>query len=147
VLLFLDFDGVLRHRETAPYRLEPDRLNAFEDAVRLIPEAEIVITSTWREVMPLAKLRGLFAEDLQARIIGVTPFAWAQDGHYRHREVLAFLKRHGLLERPWIGIGDDWAHYPAGCELLLIDPSRGFDREAGRRLVLAARRLLASNPA
>jgi hypothetical protein len=141
VLLFLDLDGVLRRRHAALYRLEADRLAAFEDALRWIPDAEVVITSTWREVMPLPKLRALFSEDLRGRIVGVTPLARLRDGHYRHREVLAYLRLHALSDTPWIAIDDNPDHYPAACDVLLIDPTRGFDREAARNLVTMARRI------
>jgi hypothetical protein len=145
VLLFLDLDGVLRRQHSALYRLEADCLAAFEDALRWIPDAEVVITSTWREVMPLPELRVLFSEDLRGRIIGVTPLARLRDGHYRHREVLAYLRLHGFSNSPWIAIDDDPEHYPAACELLLIDPTRGFDRDAARDLVTMARRIAAAS--
>ena len=146
MLLFLDLDGVLRRQHAALYRLEADCLAAFEDALRWIPDAEVVITSTWREVMPLPELRALFSEDLRGRIVGVTPLARLRDGHYRHREVLAYLRLHGLSDSPWVAIDDDREHYPAACEVLLIDPSRGFDRKAARDLVTMARRINAARP-
>jgi len=43
-------------------------------------------------------------------------------------------------------IDDDRDHYPAGCELLLIVPSRGFDREAARNLLTMVRRISPANP-
>jgi hypothetical protein len=144
VLLFLDIDGVLR-RENAPrYRLEPALLEAFENAMRWIPDAELVISSSWREGFSLGELRGFFPAELRARIIGTTPIAQTQDGHVRHREVLAFLAAHELQNRPWIAIDDDREHYPPGCEVLLIDRSVGFDREAGKQLVLMTLRLEAT---
>jgi len=144
VLLFLDIDGVLRRQNAPRYQLEPECLEAFENAMLWVPEAEIVVSSSWREGFSLGELRGFFPEELRARIIGITPLALSQDGHARHREVLAYLRHHGLQDRPWIAIDDDREHYPPGCEVLLIDGSVGFDREAGKRLVTTALRLEAA---
>lgn len=146
MLLFLDIDGVLRRQDAPRYQLESACLKAFEDAVCWIPEAEIVISSSWREGFSLGELRGFFSAGLHARIIAVTPLARSRDGHARHREVLAFLRARGMQTRRWIAIDDDREHYPAGCEVLLIDSARGFDREAGKVLVTMARRLDAANP-
>jgi hypothetical protein len=144
VLLFLDIDGVLRRQNASRDRLEAAPLEAFENAMRWIPDGEIVIASSWREGFSLDELRGFFPEELRARIVGITPLALSRDSHGRHREVLAYLRRHGLQNRPWIAIDNDREHYPPGCEVLLIDGSVGFDREAGKRLVLTARRLEAA---
>ena len=146
MLLFLDLDGVLRRQDSELYRLEADCLAAFEDTLRWLPEAEVIITSSWREVMPLPQLRALFSDDLRDRIVGVTPLARLRDGHYRHHEVLAYLRLHGLSDGPWIAIDDHPEHYPAGCEVLLIDPTRGFDRDAARDLVTMARRIDSARP-
>ena len=141
IVLFLDVDGVLRRHNAPRYRLEPACLEAFENAMRWIPNAEIVISSSWREGFSLGELRGFFPEGLRERIIGITPIAQTQDGHARHREVLAFLRARGLQNRPWVAIDDDREHYPPRCEVLFIDGSIGFDREAGKRLVLMTLRV------
>jgi hypothetical protein len=41
--------------------------------VRRIPGAEIVITSTWREIVGVTSLRKLFTNDVAERIVGATP--------------------------------------------------------------------------
>ena len=140
----MDVDGVLRRHDAPRYRLEPACLEAFENAMRWIPEAAIVISSSWREGFSLGELRAFFPEELRARVIGTTPIAPSQDGHARHREVLSYLRRHGLQDRPWIAIDDDREHFPPGCEVLFIDGSVGFDRDAGKRLVLMTKRLEAA---
>ena len=48
MFIFLDFDGVLRRKQSPLYKLEEDCLRTFENAVRLLPNAQIVITSSWR---------------------------------------------------------------------------------------------------
>ncbi len=144
MLLFLDIDGVLRRQNAPRYRLEAACLEAFENAMCWIPDAEIAISSSWREGFSLGELRGFFPEELRAQIIGITPLAQSQDHYARHREVLAFLRARGLQNRPWIAIDDDREHYPPGCEVLLIDGSVGFDREAGKRLLMMTLRLEAA---
>ena len=67
-------------RENAPrYRFEKSLFAAFEAVVRRIPDAQIVVTSTWREVVGLTGLRRLFSPDVAEQIVGVTPFALVRD--------------------------------------------------------------------
>lgn len=131
LLIFLDFDGVLRRKEAPLYRFEKPLLAVFEAAVRRIPDAQIVVTSSWREVIGLAALRRLFSPDVAARIIGVTPFA----DHGRYREILAYLKQTGATGLRWVVIDDDPYSYPRNTPLILVDPARGFGPEDTQRLV------------
>lgn len=137
MLIFLDFDGVLRRKQSPLYRLDADCVSHFEKAVRSLLEAEIVITSSWREGFSLDQMRKLFSPDIAARIVGVTPIDWRREGHYRYREVLTYLKRSGDAGQEWIALDDDPFHYPRLSNVLLIDAERGFDSEAARRLVSA----------
>ena len=134
MLIFLDFDGVLRRKHSPLYRLDADCLSAFEQAVRKLPDAEIVITSTWREAFSLERMRGLFSPDISARIVGVTPIARRREDHYRYREVLAYLKRNGKSGVPWVALDDEPSHYPPFANLILIDGQQGFDSHAAERL-------------
>jgi HAD domain in Swiss Army Knife RNA repair proteins len=141
MVIFLDFDGVLR-REGAPlYQLEKPLVSRFEETLRAIPDATVVITSSWREAFSLAEMRRSFSNDVAARIIGTTPIARSREGCYRHREVVAYLKRNGMEGRPWVALDDDPEHYPAGAPVILVDPTRGFDDEAADRLVAMTRTL------
>lgn len=72
MVLYLDFDGAL-HPENS--RTEPKfcRLPLLEAWLGERPSVEVVISSSWREVHPFAELVSFFAEDLQHRVIGVTP--------------------------------------------------------------------------
>ena len=134
VLIFLDLDGVLRRKQSPLYRLDADCLSAFEQAVRKLPDAEIVITSTWREAFSLERMRGLFSPDIAARIVGVTPIDRRREGHYRYREVLAYMRRNGKSGVSWVALDDDSSHYPPFANLILIDAERGFDSHAAERL-------------
>jgi hypothetical protein len=55
---------VLRRENVPRYRFEKSLFAAFEAAVRSIPDAQIVVTSTWREVLGLTGLRKLFSPDV-----------------------------------------------------------------------------------
>lgn len=126
MLLFLDFDGVLR-RTTAPlYALEPDLVRRLERLLREHSSVRVVITSSWREAFTLAEMRAPFSEDIRCRILGATPIAPDRIGHFRHREVQAYLRRRAPTE-PWVALDDDPEHYPPGAPVVLTDPSRGFD--------------------
>jgi hypothetical protein len=136
VLIFLDFDGVLRRKDAPLYRFEKPILAAFEAVVRRIQNAEIVVMSSWREVVELAELRKLFSTDVAARIVGVTPFV----PHGRYREILAYLKQNGAEGRRWVAVDDDPLSYPRGAPLVLVDPAKGFGAEEAQRLVEIAGR-------
>lgn len=136
MLIFLDIDGVLRRTDSKPYQVDMDCLDAFEGAVRRAPGSEIVISSSWREVMSLDELRDLFSPDIAMRIVGVTPMSQDVEGHRRHQEILAYLEGKSVRPEEWVAIDDQAHHFPgSGCNVLIVDPSRGFDSEAGALLV------------
>ncbi len=135
MILFLDFDGVLRRASSPLYVFDTDCLEVFEEAVRTLQGVEIVVSSSWREGFSLKEIRSHFSRDIAARIVGATPISEDRDGFYRYREVLAYLERNRLRGRTWLAIDDDPLHYPAGVNVLLVDPVRGFDSEAATRLV------------
>lgn len=132
ILLFVDFDGVLR-RTTAPlYRLEADLVSCFERAVRQIPDARIVISSSWRDALSLTELRSLFSPDVARLIIDVLPADDPREEYPRHAAILRYLKTAG---ENGVAIDDDAYHFPEKCRiLLLIDGTRGFDAEAAAKL-------------
>ncbi len=137
--VFLDFDGVLRRKDAPLYKLERPLVARFEETLRAIPDATVVITSSWREAFSLAEMQRSFSPDVAARIVGTTPIAQNRDGFYRHREVSAYLKRNGQDGGRWVALDDDPEHYPAGAPVILVDPSKGFDDDAAKRLLAAAR--------
>jgi hypothetical protein len=133
-LIFLDIDGVLRRNGAPLYELEDDLRRLFEETLRAMPGAEVVISSSWREGFSLTEIRAHFSKDVAPRIVGVTPTA--QDGeHRRYREVLAYMIRSGQRGRPWVAVDDDPAHYPASVRVILVNPTEGFDGEAAATLL------------
>jgi Swiss Army Knife RNA repair-like protein len=138
MLIFLDFDGVLRPKASTPMVFDPDCLARFEAAVRALPRARIVVTSSWRDLFDLSEIRARFSSDLALRVLGVVGHALTSDDFPRHREVLAYLKDHGLEAEPWVAVEDDPAAYPPGAPVVLTDSERGFDESASRRLLRIA---------
>jgi hypothetical protein len=131
LLIFLDFDGVLRRKEAPLHRFEKPLLNVFEEAVRGIPDVQIVITSSWREVIGLEGLRKLFSPDVAEKIVGVIPFG----NHGRYGEILAYLKESGSGGLRWVVVDDDPYGYPGDMPLILVDPARGFGPEDAHKLI------------
>jgi hypothetical protein len=132
-IIFLDIDGVLRRNGAPPYELEADLRRLFEETLRAMPGAEVVISSNWREGFSLTEIRAHFSDDVGSRIVGMTPMA--QDGeHRRYREVLAYLIHSGQKGRTLVAVDDDPAHYPSSVNLILVDPEQGLDSIAATRL-------------
>lgn len=134
MLIFLDFDGVLRRQGSQLYRLETNLVNNLEVIVRELPEVEIVITSSWREVYGLSSLRSHFSSDIADRIVGVTPLSRDVQDFYRYREILAYLKHFHTLQTPWLAIDDDPEHFPPHAPVLIVDPAKGLDAETALTL-------------
>jgi hypothetical protein len=139
VLLFLDFDGVLRRKTSPPMVFDADCLAKFEQAALALPACDIVVTSSWRDLETITAIRARFSASIAARLVAAVPTVDVGAEFPRHREVLEFLRRRGRSSEPWIGIDDDPRAYPAGCRVVLTDPAVGFDEASARRLVELAR--------
>lgn len=133
MLLFLDFDGVLHPttRDRVPFQY----IEAFEEILRRFPAVSVVISSSWREVFDLEHMReGYFSEDVQPRIIGVTPVL---RGATRWDEIKAYLEGVGYQGR-YIVIDDDEGEFPADLKCLMLCESHiGLD--ASKQLELVSR--------
>ncbi|MBS0553206.1 MAG: hypothetical protein JSS47_11865, partial [Proteobacteria bacterium] len=84
--IFMDFDGV-----THPWGEVEDfrSLPLIEAVVREFDEERIVISSDWRMLFSLEKLKARFAEDIRPRIAGASPHLLPKHG----------AELHGLRER------------------------------------------------
>ena len=134
MLIFLDFDGVLRRLSAPPYRFERHLLERFEGCVREIAEARIVISSSWREAFSVPEMRTHFSEDVGRRIVGATPRAARPVDHQRFVEVRVWLRKRGLEEQSWVALDDDPLNYPPLEQVRLLDPEVGFDEPAAEWL-------------
>jgi hypothetical protein len=139
MLLFLDFDGVLRRADSPKYRFDGDCLELFQQTVRALEDIEIVVSSSWKDAFSMSEIKGHFAPDIAKRIIGVTPSLLRIEEYPRHREVLAFLRRQGWEQRRWLAIDDDPDNYGPGANVVLTEPTKGFDQLAAESLMRIAR--------
>ncbi len=132
-ILFLDFDGVLHGAQDAPLA----RLPLLEQALAAMPELEVVISSTWREVYPLERLQGVFSAALRERVIDVTPVlhTGSQSGG-RQREIEAFLQARGWADVAWVALDDMLSFFDPGCKNLIhVDSRNGFGADEVRKLL------------
>lgn len=148
VTLFLDFDGVL-HPEFCHDSKHFSCLPYFENALRLLPEASVVITSTWRLQCPIEHLQARFSPDVAPRVFGATPeFNTLEDvpesllGYEREAECDAWLRTIQRAFLPWLAIDDrSWLFRPFSPSLFLIDGQTSFTPNDALKLVRAVRAL------
>lgn len=107
-IIFLDFDGVLNctasfimhnrrgKEQMSNHRLCPICCSNFRYLIDKVPDAQIVISSTWRLLHPLDMLKGILmshnainAGEMNKRIIDITPDSF---GKSRGREIEAWLQ-------------------------------------------------------
>ncbi len=139
MLLFLDFDGVLRRADSPKYRFDEDCLELFQETVRVLEPIEIVVSSSWKDAFSIGEIRARFAPDIAERIIGVTPSNLRREEYSRHREVRAFLRRRRWEHSRWTAIDDEPENYRPGANLVLTDSTRGFDAPAAETLMRIVR--------
>ena len=141
MIVFLDFDGVLRRDSSPPSCFQTDCLENFESAIRPFVDFKIVISSSWRVALSLKEIRGLFSHDIGERIVGVTPEFEFERNHARYKEIIAFLAESERQNRNWIAIDDSPELFPSNAPLLLVQSSEGFTEECAvrfRQMVLSA---------
>ncbi|MBX3619359.1 MAG: hypothetical protein KF891_05130 [Rhizobacter sp.] len=135
-IAFLDFDGVC-HPVHCPVDQLFVRLPLVEGWLRAQVHVDLVISSSWREHHQLGEIQSFFAEDLQHRVIGVTPITkvdpWAQhdpeagDRYEREAEVMQWLRNAGALWRAWVAFDDQAALFkPFNSRLVLCNPRTGL---------------------
>jgi hypothetical protein len=144
MLIFLDFDGVLRRTTSPLYTLDADLVQRFKQWVLTVEEkrgsVEIVITSTWKDAFSLDTIRGMVGLPFALRIRGTTEGLNRCGEHQRYQEILAYLERTKSADVPWLAIDDQPEHFPpalrASHNLLLCDPTVGFavERNGGLQI-------------
>lgn len=126
MILFLDFDGVLHPLFFRP-ELPPEESKPFcylprlAGVLRDFPSVEVVISSTWRLSYDLNQIRERFPVDLQARVIGVTPY-FSDDERFgvRQQEAEKWLAEH-RPGSPWIALDDMRTCWPFLSNLIWCD--------------------------
>ena len=134
-IIFLEFDGVLHPDGAGKF----SELPLFEKFLSEMPEAEVVISSTWREDHTLDQLRRFFSPSLQPRISGVT--LSLDDGYElggRQKEIQSYLTTENLSDSncAWVALDDIVLFFEDTCQnLVLTDSSKGFTEQEGVQLI------------
>lgn len=129
-LVFLDFDGVLHANQATPdQRFE--HVDVLMDLLDEHPEAELVVSSSWRFHFSWDELRAAVPRRLAARLVTAT--GAALPGRYqRNAEIERFLRRlevDGQGWRPWCALDDCAWEFPSNCaELIACDGARGIQK-------------------
>lgn len=106
-LLFVDFDGVLHRAENGSFEFLPNLLRIL----RLRPDVDVVISSSWRVNATREWLLDHFPPSSHDRIVGVTP---VRAGPYqRQAECLAFA--HAVGATRFLAIDDDRELFHPEC--------------------------------
>jgi hypothetical protein len=146
MLIFLDIDGVLvpdtkfdQPVSEADYmKFDATCLNQLENVLRHFTQAQVVITSSWREIFPFHVILPLFSPDITPRIVGATPFLDPNIVHdfkfLRHQEVREYLRQNQSENSNWVAVDDIPEHYPPGAPVVVTDADIGFDRNSAEEL-------------
>ena len=134
--LFLDFDGVLHPNLSAPEQRFV-RLPMLADALGE-SDVQIIVSSSWRFEWSLARLKSLFPEPIQTRVIGTTGPAHI-GRHARWNEINACCTQRRLTN--WRALDDAYFEFPDPCEQLIrCEGSRGIGQAECEALVAWLRR-------
>lgn len=127
-LVFLDFDGVLHPNQATPEQ-RFEHVGVLMDILDKHPEAELVVSSSWRHHFSWDVLRVEIPHRLAARLTKAT--GAAMPGKFqRHAEVshlVQCLEADGQGARPWCALDDCAWEFPPDCEeLIACDGARGI---------------------
>ncbi|MDR3086514.1 MAG: hypothetical protein LBU45_00940 [Azoarcus sp.] len=130
--IFMDFDGVTHPwGEAEDFRCLP----LIEAVLREFEEANVVISSDWRMLFSLVKLRQRFSEDIRPRVLGVTPHILPRRGSELHglreQEAKMWLQQHtpDIDAAAWCALDDAPGNWISRSRLVLTDFKRGFTDE------------------
>lgn len=144
MILFLSFEGVLH--TTGNRQPVFTKLDLLEQWLRQHPNVDIVISSKWRHHMGMTELQQLFSQDIQARIVGVTPAMrhHANDAYWRLTEIFDWLQHCGS-EHEWLVL-DDGVFPERFNRLVKCNPLLGLTEQNLDSLTHLKRRLLMPPP-
>lgn len=140
MILFLSFDGVLH--TTGNRQPIFTKLGLLEQWLRQHPDVDIVISSKWRHHMGMTELQQLFSQDIQPRILGVTPTVrqQANDDYWRLTEIFDWLQ-HCSRDQEWLVL-DDGVFPERFNRLVKCNPLLGLTEQNLDSLTHIKRRLL-----
>jgi len=133
MILALDFDGVM-HPVNSTTEPKFCRLDLLEQWLRKRTVVDVLISSSWRELHAPDLMQSFFADDLQARVIGVAPLAhrllgpsWSRSNSERavavgerQYEIEQWIADSGTPARPWAALDDDTSLFRRDCQRLVL---------------------------
>lgn len=139
--IFLDVDGVLNKQSDwkRPFSLNMECCKQFNAFVRELPDAKIVLSSTWRNGISRDGSRAAHVEDLleklkEAGVTSIDRTATSPDG-YRNKEIDHYLKWHPKDE--YIILDDEISIFEDGintAHLYIVDSTVGFTKMDYKKL-------------
>lgn len=136
--IFLDFDGVLH----GVMRREPDfcRLPLLHQILRACPNANVVFSTSWREIYRPDELVEFVTrdggQDLAHRFIGQTPRLHAcSDYDPRLLECLRWLENNGHADSPWLALDDVPQNFNNHPNLYLVDRTTGLTKKDANAII------------
>ena len=137
MIIFLDCDGVFHPPvvDTKDDFFDPQKIQVFEDILDDLPDAKVVISSSWRiNQADMEVMMNAFEGKIKDRIIGFTPVFPYHKGQGRpdgnkEMEIQLFFDEHeddDLRDEPWIAIDDEERMFYAGATLFLLDSNIGL---------------------
>lgn len=137
MILFLDFDGVCHPvgKRTGDETTFAN-LPLLEDWLRTNTHVNVVISSSWREMMDLEVLQHIFSEDLHSRIIDKCPIALSEPEpeFWRHAEIMAWINLNQYAGN-WLALDDTSYEFPPEfAQLVLCDREIGIDESIIKEL-------------
>jgi len=137
MILFLDFDGVLHPFPMGPTDSHLSATSALWKILDRIPEASVVITSTWRERYSFQELVELLiahgGERFASRFIGVTPIMESATDYVpgmRQREIESWLAANEAGQQRYVILDDIEEYFDSACKnLYLVDGVTGLTED------------------
>ena len=131
-VIFCDIDGVL-----LPIGEDPDRFNSNcvenFNGILYATDAEIVITSTWRELFSLEALGEIFAEnDIVKLPVDATPIIPYKT---RKDEIVAFLKENPVYKFVVLDDSPDAFVHSFDEFILIEDPAKGLTSKEAKKAI------------
>ena len=144
MILFLDFDGVLHSAFNAVgHRDDFNKLPLLEGWLRQYPEVDIVVSSSWRELMEIGALREIFSEDLRHRVVDACPIISINEeaNYYRYEEIISWIKLK-KYDGLWLALDDAAHEFPPFFDRLVVcQKNIGIDDSVIKKLTVKFKEL------
>jgi hypothetical protein len=114
-----------------------DRMSKLQKLLELLPTAQILIATSWRNKIDLTDLCKFFPKSIEKKIAGSIDCDPSNDAGYGVRGALAekWLKERRDISSIWIALDDQPLHYWQHFKHLVQTPSCGMNEETIEKVV------------